>query len=226
MQWLLQYEANAASAAQPDLSPGDMGPRRRYRITYPDRRSTLSQREHAEVQTLTYSRNLECMDQDSVRCERRWRKASRRSGRRICEFPDLPGDLGLTAQFIGVVAPAQAILSGTSSFRLDKLAAYLSSDGPQRYFERTLTRRELEARFEAIRRCSPEEILGVYPPSRCEVLTTTAVSDGRIRGGGESGEGRSILFVFCAANRADSGERCWRSGVLPGESRSSRETSA
>ena len=50
----------------------------------------------------------------------------------------LRGELGLTAQFIGHVAPAQAILAGTSSFRLDKLALYLSSDGPKSYFTKGL----------------------------------------------------------------------------------------
>jgi len=53
-------------------------------------------------------------------------------------LPDLPGDLGLTAQFIGHVQPAQSILCGTSSFRLDKLAAYLTSDGPTKYFKEGL----------------------------------------------------------------------------------------
>lgn len=53
-------------------------------------------------------------------------------------LPSLPGDLGLSAKFIGVAAPTQAILSGTSSFRLDKIAAYLSSNGPTQYFKEEL----------------------------------------------------------------------------------------
>ena len=40
-------------------------------------------------------------------------------------------DLGLTAQFLGHVATGQAILCGTTSFRLDKLALYLSDKGPE-----------------------------------------------------------------------------------------------
>ena len=36
-------------------------------------------------------------------------------------LPDLPDGLGLTAQFIGQVTPAQSIMTGTSAFRLDKL---------------------------------------------------------------------------------------------------------
>src|SRR5207244_810228 len=52
--------------------------------------------------------------------------------------PDGPGRLALTAQFIGQIAPAQAILCGTSSFRLDKLATYLSDTGPKKYFKEGL----------------------------------------------------------------------------------------
>ena len=81
-------------------------------------------------------------------------------------LPDLPGDLGLTAQFISTVSPAQAILKGTSSFRLDRLAAYLSSDGAQWYFERGLN--GTYSRHDARRLADTllEEILGVYQPPK------------------------------------------------------------
>jgi hypothetical protein len=78
-------------------------------------------------------------------------------------LPHLHGDLGLTAQFIGHVAPAQAILAGTSSFRLDKVALYLSSDGPKSYFKGLGVRytKDDAKRFadELL-----EEVLGVYRP--------------------------------------------------------------
>jgi hypothetical protein len=79
-------------------------------------------------------------------------------------LPELPGDLGLTAQFIGIVAPAQAILAGTSSFRLDKLATYLSTNGPQRYFEEGLA--IVYSKHDARRLADAilEEVLGVYHP--------------------------------------------------------------
>ncbi len=80
------------------------------------------------------------------------------------KMPDLPGDLGLTAQFISIVSPGQAILNGTSSFRLDRLAEYLSSDGAQRYFERGLN---AAYSTDAMRRLADailEEVLGVYQP--------------------------------------------------------------
>ena len=77
-------------------------------------------------------------------------------------LPELPGDLGLTAQFIGHVQPAQSILCGTSSFRLDKLASYLSSDGPTKYFKEGLT--VAFSKWDERRLADEllEEILGVY----------------------------------------------------------------
>jgi hypothetical protein len=47
---------------------------------------------------------------------------------------EIPGDVGLTIQFLGHASPTQGLMSGTSSFRLDRLAAYLSDDGAQTYF--------------------------------------------------------------------------------------------
>jgi hypothetical protein len=52
--------------------------------------------------------------------------------------PPLGGALGLATQFLGQVAPAQSLLTGTTSFRLDRLAAYLSADGATIYFEEGL----------------------------------------------------------------------------------------
>jgi hypothetical protein len=77
-------------------------------------------------------------------------------------LPDLTGDLGLTAQFIATVSPAQAILNGTSSFRLDRLAVYLSSEGARRYFEEGLN--TAYSKHDARRLADDvlEEILGVY----------------------------------------------------------------
>lgn len=79
-------------------------------------------------------------------------------------LPDLPGDLGLTAQFIGLVTPAQAILTGTSSFRLDKIAAYLSSDGPRLYFQDGLDIANSKNEAKRFADEMIEEVLGVYEP--------------------------------------------------------------
>jgi hypothetical protein len=77
-------------------------------------------------------------------------------------LPDLPGDLGLTAQFISVVSPSQTIITGTSSFRLDKLTAYLSDRGPRFYFDSKASYTKDDARRFAD--ALLEEILGDYRP--------------------------------------------------------------
>ncbi|MCI0590521.1 MAG: hypothetical protein L0Y67_02785 [Gammaproteobacteria bacterium] len=79
-------------------------------------------------------------------------------------LPDLPGDLGLSAQFIGLVAPTQAILSGTSSFRLNKLAIYLSSNGHEQYFKEGLAVAHASHDARRLADALLEEILGSYRP--------------------------------------------------------------
>lgn len=77
---------------------------------------------------------------------------------------NIPGELGLTMQFLNHSTPGQAILSGTSSFRLDKVAAYLSERGPEVYFKEGLqveySRRDARWMADEIL----EEVLGVYSP--------------------------------------------------------------
>jgi hypothetical protein len=81
---------------------------------------------------------------------------------------DQAGNLGLTVQFINNVVPGQAVLVGTSSFRLCRMATYLSEKGPDIYFSRTL---KVHYTFEDARRFADElleEILGVYYPPGCQ----------------------------------------------------------
>jgi hypothetical protein len=78
--------------------------------------------------------------------------------------PPFPGEYGLTAQFLAFADPAQATVCGSSSFRLDLLAKYLSPDGPDQYFRRGL---EIEHEdFDAKRLADDvlDEVLGVYHP--------------------------------------------------------------
>ena len=81
-------------------------------------------------------------------------------------LPAVGGEMGLTAEFLSHVAPAQAILCGTSSFRVDKLATYLSSEGAEKYFREY---QDLAYSADDARRFADElldEVLGVYvPPS-------------------------------------------------------------
>lgn len=77
-------------------------------------------------------------------------------------LPEVGGAMGETAEFLSHVAPAQAILSGTSSFRLDKLGAYLSPDGAEKYFK---DYQGIGYSPEDARRFADElldEVLGVY----------------------------------------------------------------
>jgi hypothetical protein len=79
-------------------------------------------------------------------------------------LPAVGGEMGMTAEFLSHVAPAQAILSGTSSFRIDKVATYLSSEGAEKYFK---VFQEVDYSADDARRFADElldEVLGVYVP--------------------------------------------------------------
>src|SRR5271167_333835 len=188
MQWLLRYEARSAShlSAIYRLAHGTKTPIATY-----NSRSTIYTVpvRNANVQTLTYFTDphtwgtgfpeMRVAMKESV-------TAFRAEG--YAHLPDLPGDLGLTAQFISIVAPAQAILTGTTSFRLDKLATYLSADGAQRYFQNGLA--VVYSWHEARRLAAAllEEILGVFcpPDAGCETFeqylaAAFAVPDNRAR---------------------------------------------
>ena len=79
-------------------------------------------------------------------------------------LPAVAGEMGVTAEFLSHVAPGQAILTGTSSFRIDKLGLYLSECGAQKYFDEWLrvvfTKTDAKQFADALL----EEVLGVYEP--------------------------------------------------------------
>ena len=77
-------------------------------------------------------------------------------------LPRVPGDMALTGEFLSHVAPAQALLCGTSSFRLDRVATYLSAEGADIYFRQW---RQVDYTSEDARQFADElldEVLGVY----------------------------------------------------------------
>jgi hypothetical protein len=78
----------------------------------------------------------------------------------------LPGDLGRTVQFLGFVTPCQAILSGTTSFRLDRVRLYLSARGPDEYFFNGLRSKRSVPETKQMTEEVLEEVLGVYEPPR------------------------------------------------------------
>jgi len=164
MRWLLRFEANAASwlAFIYRGVHGTVAPMASY-IS----RSTIFSIpvRNARVQTFPYFTEPQLFGDGFQAMRVAMREsvdAFREEG--SSQVPKLRGELGLTAQFISQVAPAQAILSGTTSFRLDKLAAYLSNDGPRLYFEEGLGVKY--SRHDA-RRFSDsilQEVLGIYQP--------------------------------------------------------------
>lgn len=164
MQWLLQYEAISASKLGViyRLVHGTEAPV----ASYISRSTIYSVPVHNdEVQTLPYFTDPQLFGKGF----REMREAIKESvdafkaeGNEL--LPQLPGDLGLTAQFIGHVAPAQAILCGTSSFRLDKIASYLSSSGPEVYFKQGLAVDYLKRDEKRLADELLEEVLGVYYP--------------------------------------------------------------
>jgi hypothetical protein len=81
---------------------------------------------------------------------------------------ELPGDLGATVAFINQVAPAQAILGGTSSFRLEQLCTYLSDSGTDDYFRRGLGFDPSDEETRRFQETLLEEVLGSLAPVKIE----------------------------------------------------------
>jgi hypothetical protein len=83
-------------------------------------------------------------------------------------LPAVPGDMGLAAEFLSHMQPAQSILSGTSSFRVDKVGVYLSARGAERYFKECLQHDYTAAEAKQFADALLEEVLGVYEPPGVE----------------------------------------------------------
>ncbi len=77
----------------------------------------------------------------------------------------LVGEIGLTVRFLRWLAPRQATLAGTSSFRLDVMARCLSAEGPQYYFENGLGRKCAPGEARQLADDMLEEALGTLTPS-------------------------------------------------------------
>jgi hypothetical protein len=93
------------------------------------------------------------------------RRAVPRLGKMPVPMPEVDtGGYGLTGKWIALTAPEQAVIVDTSSFRIERLAAYLAPDGDAAYFQKGLgvtpspadARRFADALF--------LEILGSYTP--------------------------------------------------------------
>ena len=80
------------------------------------------------------------------------------------KLPDLPGLMGLTAQFLSTVCPGQAILNGTSSFRVDRVAGYLAPDGAARYLSQLSNSAISRDQARAFADTLLDEVLGTWQP--------------------------------------------------------------
>jgi hypothetical protein len=164
MQWLLRYEANHGSklGAIYRLVHGGEAPIGSY-IS----RSTINSvpTRTTAVPTLRYFTEPRVFG-EGFRGMRNAMKESVHAFRKEgnARMPNLPGELGLTAQFIAHVAPAQAIITGTSSFRLDKLASYLAPNGPDTYFKEGLKRDYTKHDAKMFADTILEEVLGSFQP--------------------------------------------------------------
>jgi len=76
--------------------------------------------------------------------------------------PALPGDFGLATQFLAQVIPSQAILLGTSSFRLDRIESYMSPQGADIYFSESLKTAFTRSQARRFADELLDEILGVH----------------------------------------------------------------
>jgi len=160
MQWLLRHEARAAAKFSAVYRlvhdteaplPGYIARSTIYSIPAGD----------AEVQTLMYFTDRDVFQNQYNRMRQAMAEsveAFRNDG--YGHLHDVPGELGLTAQFISIVSPSQAIITGTSTFRLDKLALYLSDRGPQRYFGSEYSEDDARRFADALL----QELLGHYTP--------------------------------------------------------------
>jgi hypothetical protein len=166
MQWLLRYEAQVAARFSLiyRLVHGAEAPIPNYVA-----RSTIYSIPCAgeAVQTLDYFTEPELFGKGF----RQMRTALKDSVKAFADegtptLPGIGGELGLTAQFIGQTGPAQAILTGTTSFRLDKLAKYLSAGGADLYFKDGLRFAYAKDDAQHFADSILEEVLGVYQPPR------------------------------------------------------------
>jgi hypothetical protein len=164
MQWLLRYETDAAIRIS-----------RAYRHVHGEEAPVPAYIARSSVYAIP-TRNGDARTMDYFTERRKFgrrfnemRAAMRESVEAFAseghgKLPALADGMALAAQFIGQVTPAQAILSGTSAFRLDKLDKYLSNAGPDHYFKTGLGVSYSKEDARQLANSILEEILGIYQP--------------------------------------------------------------
>ena len=165
MQWLLRYEARAAAKFQViyRLVHGSDAPLPGYVA-----RTTVFSipTRHGPVAAFRYFGDPQIFGKSGFQEMRGAMKDAvvalkKEEGENL---PAVAGEMGVTAEFLSHVAPGQAILTGTSSFRIDKLGLYLSAYGAQKYFNDWLGVSFAKADAKQFADALLEEVLGVYDP--------------------------------------------------------------
>ena len=165
MQWLLRYEARAAAKFHSiyRLVHGSDAPLPGYIA-----RTTVFSipTRHGPVASFRYFMDPQIFGRrgfDEMRSAMKEATAAlvKEEGENL---PAVAGEIGLTAEFLSHVAPGQAILTGTSSYRVDKLGLYLSAQGAQKYFNDWLGVSFTKADAKQFADALLEEVLGVYEP--------------------------------------------------------------
>ena len=182
MQWLLRYEARSAAtmSAVYRLVHGTEAPMPGYVLrttvfTVPTR--------HGPIPAFRYFTEPQIFGESGYQPMRDAMKEAvallkKEEGGNL---PNVGGALGLTAEFLSHIAPAQAILTGTSSFRIDKLGVYLSAIGAQRYFNDYLGVEFVKADAKRFADTLLEEVLGVYEPPKVALETYEGYLDAALK---------------------------------------------
>ena len=165
MQWLLRYEARAAAKFHSiyRLVHGREAPL----PGYVSRTTVFSvPTRHGPVASFRYFTDPRIFGQRGF-AEMRGAMKDAAAALKKEEGENLPavaGEMGVTAEFLSHVAPGQAILTGTSSFRIDKVGLYLSAEGAQKYFNDWLGVSFTKSDAKQFADALLEEVLGVYNP--------------------------------------------------------------
>jgi hypothetical protein len=162
MQWLLRYEADAAirlNRAYRQVhgvdAPIPAYIARAFVYTVPTR--------NGAARTMDYFTQRSCFGSGFNQMRAAMRDSVEAfAGEGHGKLPPLPDALSLAAQFIAQVTPGQAVLTGTTAYRIDKLETYLSKNGPQQYFKAGLNVGYTSEEAKQLADTVLEEILGIY----------------------------------------------------------------
>jgi hypothetical protein len=111
---------------------------------------------------------------------------------------DVPGELGATVEFLSLVVPTQAFLGGSSSFRLERLAAYLDDGGPELYFQQGLGVKATPVESRRFAETLLDEVLGEFTPVDVDYASQGRFVDAVLAEPNNRRRADAIFFDLCA----------------------------